>query len=166
MAEKEGAASFYMPFMAYAVHALDPTFKPSQMLAGDALKKYADVTENGCWYHAYASFLDSDHKPLLQKTWADVPAVQKFFKVNELGVQKISGPLFIIGGEADMSVPIQSLKMIAKKMCTNGTALTFRAYPGLDHDPTMDLSTPDQLAWIKDRFEGKPSMNSCSGFTQ
>jgi hypothetical protein len=34
-------------------------------------------------------------------------------------------------------------------------------YPGLDHDPTMDKSTPDQLAWIRDRFAGKPFTGNC-----
>jgi hypothetical protein len=41
-------------------------------------------------------------------------------------------------------------------------ALSFRSYPGLDHDPTMTNSTPDQLAWIKDRFAGKPASSNCA----
>jgi hypothetical protein len=46
-------------------------------------------------------------------------------------------------------------------VATSGVALTFRSYPGLDHDPTMDKSTPDQLAWIRERFAGKPVSSNC-----
>ena len=42
-----------------------------------------------------------------------------------------------------------------------GIALEFRAYPGLDHDPTMEKGTPDQLRWISDRFAGKPAGDDC-----
>ena len=36
------------------------------------------------------------------------------------------------------------------------------SYPGLDHDPTMAQSTPDLLAWVRDRFAGKPSADHCA----
>jgi hypothetical protein len=39
--------------------------------------------------------------------------------------------------------------------------VTFRSYPGLDHDPTMETSTPDQLEWIRARFAGKPAESNC-----
>jgi hypothetical protein len=28
-------------------------------------------------------------------------------------------------------------------------------------DPTMEKSTPDQLAWIRERFEGKSAGSNC-----
>jgi hypothetical protein len=39
--------------------------------------------------------------------------------------------------------------------------VTFRAYPGLDHDPTMEKSTPAQLEWIRERFAGKAAHSNC-----
>jgi hypothetical protein len=39
--------------------------------------------------------------------------------------------------------------------------VTFRSYPGLDHTPAMDKSTPDQIAWLRDRFAGKPAGDDC-----
>jgi len=52
---------------------------------------------------------------------------------------------------------------VVKKACGTGIALSFRSYPGLDHDPTMVKSTPDQLAWVRDRFAGKPFTSNCAG---
>ncbi len=157
-----GAASFYLPFMAFAAGAsFDGNFKPSAMLSGPALTKYADVTQNGCWFHAYASFLNLPAVPLLQPNWSDAAALQHLFKVDQLAELPVDKPLLVIGGEADLSVPFPMLKDTAQKACRHGVQLTFRSYPGLDHDPVMELSAPDQLAWIRDRFDGKPAQNSC-----
>jgi len=158
-----GAASFYLPFMAFAAGASsDSGFNPADMLTGPALDKYEDVTKNGCWFHAYASFLNMAPVPLLQPKWDESPALQHLFKVDQLAELPVSKPLFVIGGEADLSVPFPMLKDTAQKACRHGVKLTFRSYPGLDHDPVMELSAPDQLAWIRDRFDGKPAQDSCA----
>lgn len=160
---KASAASFYLPFMAFAVASSSPDsgFVPSALLTGPALQKYEDVTKNGCWYHAYASFLDVGSAPLLATNWQDAPALQHLVKVDQLAELPVDKPLFVIGGEADMSVLFPMLKDTVQQACRNGVKMTFRSYPGLDHDPTMELSTPDQLTWIRERFAGKPALNSC-----
>ena len=155
------SASFYLTYMAYAIKALEPRFQPSEMLTADALHKYQAVTTAGCWYYAYATFLDAPPGNLLKSGWDQSATVQQFFRNNELGTARIGGPLFVIGGEADETVPFPLLRATAQKACRNGIALTFRSYPGLDHDPTMEKSTPDQLAWVRDRMAGKPAINSC-----
>jgi pimeloyl-ACP methyl ester carboxylesterase len=81
-----------------------------------------------------------------------------------LAVAPIGGPMLVIAGEGDQTVPIASVRETVGKACRNGIALTFRSYPGLDHDPTMDHSTPDQLAWVRDRFAGNASAGNCADF--
>ena len=163
MGTSGSSAAFYLTYMAYAINALEPNFHPSEMLAGDALQKYQAVTTEGCWYYAYATFLDAPAGDVLKPRWDQATVVQQFFRNNELGTAPVGGPLFVIGGEADETVPFPLLRATAQKACRNGIALTFRSYPGLDHDPTMEKSTPDQLAWVRDRMAGKPAINSCAG---
>jgi pimeloyl-ACP methyl ester carboxylesterase len=160
---RASAASFYLPFMAFAAASSSPDskFVPAAMLTGAALDKYEDVTKNGCWYHAYASFLNVGSAPLVAPNWHDAPALQHLFKVDQLATLAIGKPMLVIGGEADMSVPFFMVKDTTRMACRNGIKLTFRSYPGLDHDPVMEQSTPDQLVWIKDRFADKPALNSC-----
>jgi pimeloyl-ACP methyl ester carboxylesterase len=162
MGNPDSSAAYYLVYMAYAIHARSPDFQPSQMLAGKALTRYAQVTTKGCWDYAYASFLDDKGGAVLKPGWERSAAVEKFFQGNELGTLPIGGPLLIIAGEADETVPFALVKQTVKKACANGVALRFRSYPGLDHDPTMDKSTPDQLAWIKERFAGKPASSNCA----
>jgi pimeloyl-ACP methyl ester carboxylesterase len=44
MGNPDSSAAYYLVYMAYAIHARSPAFKPSQMLAGKALERYADTT--------------------------------------------------------------------------------------------------------------------------
>ena len=128
--------------------------------------KILDATTKGCWNYAYASFLKAPPGRNLKDGWDQTEGAKQFFKDNELGSAPIFGSLFVIGGEADETVPIAALRATAAKACRNGIALTLRTYPGLDHDPTMDKSTPDQLAWVRERLAGAPAANSCPTLAQ
>ena len=155
------AAGFYIDYLAWAIGALSPGFEPSSMLSGDALAHYPAVTRDGCFYFAYASFLNDAAAPVLKPGWADTPAARRFFRESEIGAAPIGGDLLVIAGEGDQTVPIASVRATVAAACRRGVRLAFRSYPGLDHDPTMINSTPDQLAWIRARFDGKPAVSTC-----
>jgi len=161
MGSASSSAAYYLVFMAYGIHARSPEFKPADMLVGDALKRYPDMTTKGCWLYAYASFLNDQGAKVVRDGWEQSVAVQQFFKDAEVGTAPVSGPLLVIAGEADETVPLTHVQSTVRKACGHGIALAFRSYPGLDHDPVMDKSTPDQLAWIRDRLAGRPFQSSC-----
>jgi len=165
MGEPGSSAAFYLVYMAYAIHARSPDFQPSDMLVGKALERYPDVTTKGCWLYAYASFLSDREEKVLKPGWDRTAAAQQFFTANQLGSAPVRGPLLVLSGEADETVPLALVKTVVKKACGNGIALSFHSYPGLDHDPTMEKSTPDQLAWVRDRFAGKPFASNCASLT-
>jgi pimeloyl-ACP methyl ester carboxylesterase len=166
MGDSNGFAAFYLVYMAYAIHAQSPSFQPSEMLEGTALRRYQPATTKGCWNYAYASFLDIKNERILKRTWEDGDAVRNFFSGNELGRSPIGGPLLVITGEADQTVPFALVEQTVKKACANGIALAFRSYAGLDHDPTMEKSTPDQLEWIRERFAGKSAAGNCANLAR
>jgi pimeloyl-ACP methyl ester carboxylesterase len=161
MGEPDSSAAFYLVYFAYAIHVHTPDFQPSDMLMGKALERYADVTTKGCWNYAYASFLQDRGGKILKPGWDRTQGARRLFAANVLGVAPVGGPLLVLAGEADQTVPAALVKATASKACRNGVALAFRSYPGLDHDPTMEKSTPDQLAWIRDRFAGRPFVGNC-----
>jgi hypothetical protein len=49
MGKTGSTASYYLGYVAYGMRARTPSFQPSDMLTGEALKRYADVTTKGCW---------------------------------------------------------------------------------------------------------------------
>jgi pimeloyl-ACP methyl ester carboxylesterase len=153
---------FYLAFMAAGIHARYPEFEPDDLLSDSVLEHYADVTTKGCFYYGYATYAAVPSGTLLRPTWEKSVWIHRFFEGNAVANAPIGGPLFVIAGEADQTVPIAGVRAAVKQMCAAKQLVTFRSYPGLDHDPAMEKSTPDQLEWIRSRFAGKAATSNCA----
>jgi pimeloyl-ACP methyl ester carboxylesterase len=164
MAQAGPEAAMYIPYIAFAFRALNPSFDPASMLSGVALKLYPSVTTQGCFDYAYGATLDAHNQaPVVhEKGWQEHAAVKEFIATNTLGKAPLAKPLLLIAGDADRSVPYALVQSAARDACAAKLPITFHTYPGLDHDPTMDQSTPEQLAWIRARYAGEPVKNECS----
>ena len=160
--EETQGVGFYLAFMGYGIHARSPEFEPADMLTPDAMQRYADATAHGCWAHGYAVYLGLATAAMLKPAWTANAWVQRFFNENDTGEISVRHPLLVIAGEADVTVPISSVRATVERACRNGSTVTFRSYPGLDHDPTMTESTPDQLSWIRERFAAQPFSGNCA----
>jgi hypothetical protein len=152
---------FYLDYIAWAIKARTATFTPADMLTGEALARYGDVTSKGCFFYGYASFLHDPRPPVLRPGWEGTPGARRFFAENTLGEAPIAGALLVIASDGDRTVPLDAIRNTVRQACDRRTQLTFRTYRGLDHDPLMQNSTNDQLAWIADRFAGKPASDTC-----
>jgi pimeloyl-ACP methyl ester carboxylesterase len=155
------SAGFYMPFIAFGVAARFTDFSPATMLSERALKNYQNVSRNGCWLYGYATYAGEPPGAMVKPGWNELPAVRAFVAESLTTEKPVTGPILVIAGEADQSVAISGVRATVASACRKQMNVTFRSYPGLDHDPTMTNSTPDQLAWIRDRFEGKPATGNC-----
>ena len=161
--EATKGAGFYLAWHAFAVHQRYPAFKPSDMLSKIGQAHYEDVTTKGCWLYGFLSYSGVEAPQMVKPEWRDNAWVRKFFTENSAGDTPVGGPMLVIAGEADNSVPIEAVRDTVKKACALKPTLQFRSYPGLDHDPVMSESVGYQLDWIKDRFSGKPAPSNCDG---
>ena len=155
---------FYLAFMSAGIHARYPEFNPHEFLSDTMFDHYEDVTKNGCFY-LWVCDLCGNAEParFCGPSWKESVSVHRFFEGNAVANAPIGGPLFVIAGEADQTVPIEGVRAAVKKLCAAKQPVTFRSYPGLDHDPAMEKSTPDQLEWIRSRFSGNAASTNCSG---
>lgn len=152
---------FYLAFMAAGIHARYPEFNPHDLLSDSVLEHYTDVTTKGCFYYGLATYAATPRGTLLRPKWEKSVWIHRFFDGNQVANAPIGGPLFVIAGEADQTVPIAGVRAAVKKMCAKNQPVTFLSYPGLDHDPAMEQSTPAQLEWIRGRFAGTPAASNC-----
>ncbi len=154
-------AGFYLAWWTYAIKARYSAFDPAGILADGGAAHYEAATTAGCWYAGYALYSDTPARDMLKPRWQDNAYVKRFLADSLVGSKTPRGPMLAIAGEADASVPLDGIKDTVARACAHGATLSFKTYPGLDHDPAMSDSLPDQLAWIGDRFAGKPAPNSC-----
>jgi pimeloyl-ACP methyl ester carboxylesterase len=154
-------AAFYAAWLVYGISARFPEFKPGDALTPTGAKHYEAITTKGCWVHGYTLYSGITYPQMLKQGWSENPWVQKFFAENRAGVKPIHGPLLAIAGDADKAVPLAAVRDVVDRACRNHQPVELRIYAGLDHGPTMGRSVPDQIAWIKDRFAGKPAKGNC-----
>lgn len=155
-------AGYYFAWHAAGINARYPEFQPSEMLSDAGLAHYADVGTKGCWFHGFATYAGVDDVAMLKPDWNKNQWVEKFYKENSPGGDPVEGSIFVIAGEVDTAVPIEGIRETVKRACDIKQAVTFRSYPGLDHDPTMSETLKDQIAWMQDRFSGKPDEGNCA----
>jgi pimeloyl-ACP methyl ester carboxylesterase len=154
---------FYLAFMAYGIHARFPSFAVADMLTPVAMQRYPAASADGCWYHGFALYADLTSTSMLKPGWNHDARARRFFGENEVGEAPVAGPLLVIAGEADATVPIEGVRQTVARACKVGSPLlSFRSYPGFDHDPAMAGTVADQLAWISARFAGAPAASSCA----
>jgi len=154
-------AGFYLAWVAFGIHARFPQFTPADALSAPALKYYESATNDGCFYYGYSLYHHLDSQSMVAAGWIADPSVQSFLRESDIGAQRFRGPLLVIAGENDGTVPLGGVRDTVREACGLNRNVTFRTYPGLDHDPTMAKSTPFQLSWIADRFQGKPAAGNC-----
>lgn len=156
-----GAAGGYLDIIALGIKAQDASFDPSRMLGPDALAKLPEVADEACLDAAAALLADTPAATLLQPHWADDPAVVRFARANRPDETAAYGPILLLQGTADRTIPEPLTRKTAANLCKLGDLVEYRTYAGMDHDPLVDASFRDQINWIAARFAGQPARGNC-----
>ena len=152
----------YWPFTAFGIKASYPSFDVRRMLTPPALARYKDVTTKGCWYYAYAAFAEIGQQRAVRPSWDQAPEIHRYQHDSRSANKPIRGPLLVLAGDDDKSVAIANIAAGVREACGTGLPIEYVHRPGLDHDPLMQQTTPEQLAWARERLAGKPWASNCS----
>jgi hypothetical protein len=71
-------------------------------------------------------------------------------------------PIFLAQGADDVIIHPDVTKAYATKLCEAGSSVRMLSMPGIGHGRAAQASTQAMLAWIGDRFAGKPAPDECS----
>jgi alpha-beta hydrolase superfamily lysophospholipase len=152
----------YWPFTAFGIKASYPTFDVNSMLTPPVLARYQDATTKGCWYYAYAALKEIGRQRAVKKGWDRAPEVRRYNADSKSANKPIRGPLLILAGDDDKSVAIANIEAGVQEACSRGLPVEYIHRPGLDHDPLMQKTTPEQLDWVRERLSGKPWAGNCA----
>ncbi|NSC23246.1 lipase [Streptomyces albus subsp. chlorinus] len=91
------------------------------------------------------------------------PDWRRRIAADTLGTRAPSAPTFVYHGESDEIIPYAQGQGLRAGWCARGNAVRFRSFPGLGHTGTAIAGNGPALAWLGDRFAGKPAPNDCAG---
>ena len=106
----------------------------------------------------------SNYKSLIRPAPANPQAWAKAFVAGSVPPAKPAAPVVIYWGTKDTVVPPLMGKLYREQMCALGGNVARIKLPGEQtHFTTPAASEPLYVAWIKDRFDGKPVGDGCLG---
>jgi alpha-beta hydrolase superfamily lysophospholipase len=156
-----GVVGGYLDIIALGIKAQDASFDPRRMLGTGALSKLPEVANEACLDAAGALLADTPVASLLQPHWADDPAVVRFARANRPDDTPAYGPILLLQGTADRTIPEALTREAADRLCKLGDVVQYQTYAGMDHDPLVYASFRDQIGWIAARFAGDPARSDC-----
>lgn len=147
--------------IANGVKARFPDFDPTSMLTDAGMLYFTDVATKGGLSYATAIYAKIPPNTLLKPGWENLPLIKHWFAEYVPGERPIRDPIFVITSTGDTICKADGIEASAARVCRAGKAVTFRKYDNSDHTQVFFESIPDQLAWIRDRFAGRPSPGNC-----
>jgi triacylglycerol lipase len=87
----------------------------------------------------------------------DLPEVQHVFDNIKLGVAPPTMPVLIVQATHDRIVSVNDIDALAHTYSAGGTDVTYHRDKFCEHILLHPMSAPMTLAWLRDRFMGRPT---------
>lgn len=166
----EGVTAFVIASYSYSY----PEFAAAvgEHATADALR-YIDAVSHACVGEgamSSASFGDLSRTDTTTIELAENdPRIRDVLELNKLGKVALETPMLVIASPQDTLVPYPQAEQMARDYCALGSDIEFRAVTVADHWAKAGVShivpviseSDDVLAWINDRFDGKPTTKAC-----
>ncbi|TDD67925.1 lipase [Actinomadura darangshiensis] len=93
--------------------------------------------------------------PFATEAWLDRVAQ------NQLGLEPVKVPVFQYHSTADEIVAFGQAKELRDNYCKLGVPVTWRTWDGISHITLVYRGDKDAMAFLADRFAGKPATSNC-----
>jgi dipeptidyl aminopeptidase/acylaminoacyl peptidase len=95
------------------------------------------------------------------KDFASLPVWGGLARRNSVSAREVPGPVLIAQSVEDPLVAPAVTRDFARKLCRQRRAVEYIDIAGGDHALSAKNSADRTLAWIADRFAGRPAPNMC-----
>jgi dienelactone hydrolase len=149
-------------FLMISVKVNDPAFDAASILTPQFAAGIRAAQQRGLCYVQLADWYARHPVPrLFKRDWRTSWPLKQFASRNSPGNQLGAGPVFLGQGLADRTIPPPLTAQMGVKLCQLGTPVDSRTYPGVNHIGLPHAADRDVLAWVRDRFGGKPAPSNC-----
>lgn len=148
-------------FMASTISDLNSSFKSNSVLTPAGLRRLNLFAElQGCLSTAGELFADQG---LFYTDWLNNSYVQAYNELINPAGKPIAGPMLVLQGLSDRSVPEPVTTEAVRETCAQhpDSQLQYSTFAGVSHVPVMFASQRLWLDWIHERFAGMQVASGC-----
>lgn len=128
--------------------------RPFELVAKSCIQSIAEMLK-----------LEQDEKPLqrlfLEGDPTKIAVWRSIMEANSTGQRPAGAPVFIAQGTADDTVRPSITVRFAEHLCAAGTPVVMKLLNGVSHSFAGEDSARDAVAWMTDRFNGRPAPSGC-----
>ncbi len=150
----------YGALLLTAAAELDPSLDPAVALQPAAAARTPLLT-HGCWEEAVPGFDDLDAAEMLTSPAVGERLAEVLDTCCTSDATAAVGPLLVVHGEADESLPPVLTDELVRELCATGIAVEYRTYPGASHDGVLATSADDTARWLAGRVAGDDPPSTC-----
>ncbi len=151
----------YAALLLEAAAEFDPRLDPAVALKPAAAAREALLT-HGCWEEAVPGFDDLDATGMLASPEIGDLLGEVLDSCCASGSASALGPLLVVHGEADESLPPGLTSELVRQLCAANVAVEHRTYPGAGHDEVLAASADDATRWMAARLGGDEPPSTCA----
>jgi alpha-beta hydrolase superfamily lysophospholipase len=139
----------YAIFSLIGLSTFDPTIDLHRILGAPALTRLPIALQTGCIDEADAAFRQVPTAQLFHLSAAELTKLDdELERYDEPEAEPTVGPVLLVQGLTDQDVPAGATAALLARLRQQGSAVTERTYPGLNHDGVVGPSECAQLAWL------------------
>ena len=154
----------HLVMMYWGLAAAQPGLNLGDLLTPQATAQINDIMRRKCIHELSASFSYSygnTYKQMLKASPTNSLAWVKAVQRQAPGLKPMA-PVVIYWGNEDDVVPPVMHKLYFEAACRQGAVMSRNELPGNNtHFSTPAAAEPFYLAWMDDRFDGKPIRSGC-----
>ena len=154
----------YFSYLMVSVKLFAPSFNYTDVMAPEVARAMIPYAKQWCLGKTSHHFAKLRPQPphLINPNWAKSKSFLRFASANEPALYTSSGPIMLIQGDKDVSVPHFVTDLLNGELCGLGNTVDYRKYPGADHDNVIPRAYPDILRWLRDRLAGRRAPQTCT----
>jgi pimeloyl-ACP methyl ester carboxylesterase len=150
----------YGALLLEAAAEFDPSLDPAVALQPAAAARQPLLT-HGCWEEAVPGFDDLEATEMLTSPEVSERLGNALDACCTSDAEAATGPLLVVHGEVDESLPPALTEALVDELCAAGVAVEHRTYPGAGHDAVLAASSGDAARWLTDRIAGSDPPSTC-----
>ena len=144
----------------YGAPSEHPEVIPADYVGPEAAAA-APVIEEKCLNDIIAAFVGLDANTFWSHNPMETEPARSVALSNDVGGVSVDAPLFLISGTADQTVVIDRARDLFAKLCDAGQVTEYLELEGATHDNEYAQGAAQISAWLQDRLDGKPAVDSC-----
>lgn len=140
--------------------AYGKAFDPSLVLSKAAIN-YLSTANTQCVNATITRWMNTPITSIVTRDPTAVPSLAYILAAESPDSTNPGMPLYLAQGTQDEQIPVEVSAALETDYCRFGANVYRQVFQHVDHEGVLDAAQAEVLAWLSDRYAGRPAKSGC-----